>query len=437
MRLAVAMPSLEATAPQRLALDAVIERLVERGVDVEGFAEHDRVRQPAPCPLFHYLRMPERHHAAAFDTALYPLGRDASPYQGVYTLMERYPAVVWFLDSIAHHLAVGGIALMGDWAAYRELLDRAYDENGAPLAQTVASNWGTGAVFRRYDLVRAVAARQSRVLAAWPALAERIAARLQERSVEVIPLGLPREPRQQTPIEASAGIRSIAVMTVNESYATSAVRAAAAVLELDDRISVTVCLSEPIYKAEGRRVAEQLGVHQRVDWQLTTSPRQLARVASDRDMLVWLAEELQGGHRLLLLRGMGSGKMTVVPRCSLYDDLPEGAVAKLDLGRAVGPAVSALLRALNGDAALRRGLSAAGRAFAAGQAGPDGAAELLLEQLEAARAQSRLDEQQVAAPAWANAEQAIANAALPAAASPEVERHLRDVLRAHIPGPER
>ena len=177
MRIAVALPSLEANAPQRRAIDSMLAHMVDDGHGIEGFAEHDRSDESASFPIFHYLRMPERHVAEPFDTALYPLGRDASPYQGVFALMNRFPGVVWFLDPVVHHLALGGIALLEDWAAYRNLLDTAYGDTGAALAQTVAKNWGTGALFRRYDLVAAVAAAQHGVLAAWPSLATRVASR--------------------------------------------------------------------------------------------------------------------------------------------------------------------------------------------------------------------------------------------------------------------
>ncbi|MGD8328571.1 MAG: hypothetical protein PVJ49_03990 [Acidobacteriota bacterium] len=434
MRIAVAVPSLEAAAPQRRALDAMLGRMVEEGCDVEAFAEHDRTSDVAPFPIHHYLRLPERHVERAFDIALYPLGRDASPYQGVWALMHRFPGVVWFLDAVAHHLAVGGIALMGDWASYREMLDDAYGDTGAAVAQTVASNWGTGALFRRYDLVAAAARGQRCVLASWPALARRIESRLDDVPVGVAPLGVDAPSVVQAAAAGTADTGRIALMSVNESYATTAVRAAAAALELDDTHGVTLCLSEPIYKAEGKRVAEHLGVLERIDWRLTTSPGELAEIAATPDVLVWLAEELQGGHRVLLLDGMRAGKATVVPRCGLYDDLPDGAVARLDLGRTLPVAFAALLDALRADPALCCGLGAAGRAFAGEEPDAASAARTLIDHLDAAATGFTLREAPVSAPAWAAVRAGMLDATLPGAVAPVVERHIADLLP--TPGPK-
>ena len=346
------------------------------------------------------------HAEAPFATALYPLGRDATPYQGVFAAMRMFPGVAWFLDPVFHHLALGGIALMEDWAAYCDLLGRAYGPTGGAVAQTVASNWGTGALFRRYDLLEAVAAAQSRRMAAWPALAARLSPSPSGARIGVVPLGAtwagdiavdvtstaatdPASATSSRPGRASGAasprgkIRQLAIMTVNDSYATTAVRVASALLEALDGVTVKLCISEPIYKAEGLRVAQHKGIEERIHWELTTSPERLERVAATSDVLVWLAEELQGGHRLLLLRSMAAGKVTVIPRCGLYDDLPDGAAVRIDLGSSAAPTVAALLEELLADPELLDRLRAAGRRFAAASPGIDVAARALESELAA------------------------------------------------------
>ena len=127
MRLAVALPGLESAALDRRALEATLSALAASGVDVEGFAEHDRLDVgDLGFPVFHYLRLPERNGAAPFDQVLYPLGRDAAPYQAAFWLMVQCPGVVWLFDSVLHHLALGGYGLWGKWTQYRELLTAAY-----------------------------------------------------------------------------------------------------------------------------------------------------------------------------------------------------------------------------------------------------------------------------------------------------------------------
>jgi hypothetical protein len=472
MRVAVGMPSLEPGARLRCSIDAMVAHLAGAGIEVEGFGERDRCAEGGDPPVFHYLRMAERHRAAPFDVALYPLGRDATPYQGVLTAMSRFPGAVWFLDPIVHHLAVGGIALMEDWAGYRSLLDEAYGEAGAAIAQTVAWNWGTGALYRRYDLVAAVAASQAGVLAAWPALAAQISSRLGGRRVGVVPLGMLEgdELDGSSPedaswlaggsgvaapapapaaedggrgagagsrgVEKSAGIKSegrrlaVAVMTVNESHPATAVQAAAAAFEVDPAARVRLCMSEPIYKAEGLGAARRLGIDRRIGWELTTSPESMAGLAAESDVLLWLSPELQGGHRLLLIEGLAAGKLTVVPDGALYDDLPAGAVAKLDLGRALGPELAALLRATLAGGGLRDGLVENGRGFAAECPGTAAAAAALAAELDRLAAAGALQEMPVSRPVWERVDREIMDAASPGGASPAARQAIASRLHA-------
>ena len=282
MRIAAALPSLETGSPHRRSIDAMLEGLLAAGIEMEGFAEHDRLDQGDGFPVYHYLRMPERHRAAGFDLALYPIGRDAGPYQGVFALMNLYPGVAWIQDPSVHHLALGGIALLDNWTDYRAMLDAAYGRRGAAIAQTVASHWGTGALFRRYDLMAAVAGSQPGVLVAWPSLGERVASRLR-RPVGLAPLGVINPPtvtKWPAGEPAAGSLPPVAVMTVNESYAKTAVEAAGAVLEVSPETTVTLCLSEPIYRAAGLPAAQHLGIDDRIRFELTTSPRRLSEVAS-------------------------------------------------------------------------------------------------------------------------------------------------------------
>lgn len=424
MRIAVGLPSLASGVPQRQSIDAMLAALSEQGHDVEGFAEHDRIGDDPGFPTFHYLRLGERHGERPFDTALYPLGRDATPYQSVLVSMGQLPGMVWFLDPVVHHLVVGGVALLDDWAAYRRLLDDAYGAAGGAIAQTVASNWGTGALFRRYDLAAALTSGQRHVVAAWPALATRVSSRLEDRPVPVVPLGhVEREPTARVPQR----VRRVAIMTVNDSYATSAVRAAAAAVAVEG-VRVKICLSEPIYKAEGRRVARHLEIDECIDWELTTAPERLAAVAAESDVVAWLAEELQGGHRLLMLDCMAAGKATVVPRCALYDDVPDGAVARLDLGCSVGPTFGAILQALVDDNDLCRGLVENGRTFAMGRASVESATRQLEVQLEIA-ATTKLRRTSVSAPTWSKTREQIAGFSVPGGASAEVAESIEKVIR--------
>jgi hypothetical protein len=320
---------------------------------------------------------------------------------------------------------------MDDWAAYRRLLDAAYGDTGAAVAQTVASSWATGALFRHYDLVAVVAAAQHGVLAAWPALAARVSSRLEGRTVGVAPLAATGSMVSESSLsgDAPADLRRVAIMTVNESYPTTALRAAAVALDRNDGTRVRVCMSEAIFEAEGRSVARHLGIEERVDWELTASPQRLAEVAANNDVLLWLAEELQGGHRLLLLEGLHAGKLTLVPRCPLYDDLPAGAVVKLDLGHTLAPLLAGYLDAFDADSELRHALARNATSFARECPDTRRATQALVGELEALGGSSLLEEAPVSAPTWRVVGDQMTHAALPGGATETTRRRIAEALR--------
>ncbi len=123
MRVAITLPSIDPQALVAQQLDAVVRSLAER-LDVEVFVESTRLREGGlSAPAFHYLRFDERHAHRAFNTALYPLGRDFLPYEPSYLLAGRFAGVAWILDPAMHHMLLGGLGLLGRWDAYIEALE--------------------------------------------------------------------------------------------------------------------------------------------------------------------------------------------------------------------------------------------------------------------------------------------------------------------------
>jgi hypothetical protein len=110
-------------------------------------------------------------------------------------------------------------------------------------------------------------------------------------------------------------------------------------------------------------------------------------------------------------------KVTFVPRSPLYEDLPAGAVVKLELGTRLPPDFAALLRGLDQDVELRSGLLDCGAAYHDGCATVDDAVAILVAELErfAGAGPPRLAA--VSAPAWDKVTERLRDAALPAGAS--------------------
>jgi len=430
MRLAVALPGLESTALDRRALEATLSALADSGVDVEGFAEHDRLEVgDLGFPVFHYLRLPERNEAVPFDQVLYPLGRDAAPYQAAFWLMGQCPGVVWLLDSVLHHLALGGYGLWGKWTQYRELLTAAYGDIGPPVAHTVAGNWGTGALFRHYDLVAETTRRQRAVIASWPALAERIKSRTSGREIAVVELPL-IEPAERWESERSSSRRpsSVTIVSMTSSNPAACVAAAAGALQGEMTRRAILCTSTPTHMTGAAAAARRRGIDDRIEWVLDPSWGELAEVARRSELSIWLDEDLRAGERLLVLQGLAAGKTTVVPRSDLYTDLPEGVVAKIDLGHSVGPEVAGLMEAFASDPALEDGLREGARVFAGRVPRPGEAAQQIVNLLEQLPISDGLEMLDLSRPVLESLRQDMIEHVVPDGATAPTRRLLGDIL---------
>lgn len=438
MRIAVALPGLERDALDRRALESTLRALAESGVDIEGFAEHDRLEAgDLGFPVFHYLRMPERNDVSPFDQALYPLGRDAAPYQAAFWLMGQCPGVVWLFDSVLHHLALGGYALWGKWTQYRELLRAAYGDIGPAVALTVAGNWGTSDLFRHFDLVAEMTRRQHAVIASWPALADRTCGQVGGREVSVAPLPLVEgaEPWDSA-WPSPTGPNTVTIVSLTSSNPAACVMAAAGALQGEPNRRVVLCTSKPAHLMGAAAAARRRGINDRIDWVLDPSWVELADVARRAEMTIWLDEDLRAGERLLVLQGLAAGRPTIVPRSDLYADLPEGAVAKVDLGHSLGPEVAGFMDALVSDPALEEGLREGARAFARSSLDPTAAARQLSSLLEELPVSDGLEMLDLSGPTLEAVGRDMIEHVVPDGATVPTRRLLVDMLdeQAWIPG---
>jgi hypothetical protein len=412
-------------------LEETLFAMSRGGVDLEGFAEHDRLAEASPrFPVYHYLRMPERHREKAFDLALYPLGRDASPYQAAAWLMKQFPSVVWLFDSVLHHLALGGIGLMGRWRSYRFLLEEAYGESGAAIAQTVTQNWGTNSVFGRYDLIAEMTKGQSAVVASWPALAQRLRRRLPNQEIPVASLPLIDDPANWRGDDVSDAPGSLTVIvSLSSSNPAATVAAAAAVLGTDHPKNITFCTSTFAYANGAEDAARRQAIHDRIDWILDPSQELMTQITRRAGTVIWLDDDLRADGRALLMHGLAAGKMTLVPRSELYGDIPEGVVAKVDPGHSMGPEISAYMAALSSNTALRLGMQEAALDFAERAPNVERAAADLREILESLVNPAGLRMSPISERVWKALHQDLSTHVVPAAATVPTRRLLLETIR--------
>jgi hypothetical protein len=381
VRVAVTLPSIDRRALVARQLDAVVRALAER-VDIEVFVESTRLREgDLPAPAFHYLRFDERHRHEAFDTALYPLGRDFLPYEPSYLLAGRFAGVAWILDPAMHHMLVGGLALLGRWDAYIEALAATVPTLGARVAATVAAGWGTRALYDHYDPVaRAMSLRHRMMAATAP-----IAAGLQRQGVAVEHVELPIAAGVLgTPAKHGETPSVVAVISASSRWPLPLMSGLARLLEKRPDLSIRYVTPEIIHQVVAGPAAERAGLDGRIVWHLSPSPAELLRVTDGAEVVIAVAPEPVAYERGLLYRALAAGALTLVADAPHYDFLPRDIAPRLTPGRAVGDALFVTIDSLLDDPPLVAALRHAGRRLVA--AGPEATAIASTVEVELERA---------------------------------------------------
>lgn len=381
MRVAITLPSIDPEALVARQLDAVASALAER-VDVEVFVESTRLRHGGlPAPAFHYLRFDERHRHKAFDTALYPLGRDFLPYEPSYLLAGRLAGVAWILDPAMHHMLVGGLALLGRWDAYLEALETTIPEHGARVGAAVAGGWGTRALYDNHDPVARAMSKGHRMLAATAP----IAARLQRQGVAAERVELPIGAGiLGTPTGHSDAPSVVAVVSASSRWPLPLMSGLARLLAKRPELSIHYVTPEIIHQVVAGPAASQAGLDGRIDWHLSPSSAEHLEVTDSADIVIAVAPEPVAYERALLYRALAAGAVTLVADAPHYDFVPRHVAPRLAPGRAVGDALFFTVDSLLDDEALVDGLRQAGRRLVA--EGPEAASIASTLQAELERA---------------------------------------------------
>jgi hypothetical protein len=378
VRVAFSLPNLPPTAIERAQVEATVAALAER-VEVEIFTEAQRLREgELPAPAFHYLRMPERHAAAPFDAALHAVGRDFRPYEAAVLLARKLPSIVWFLDTMTHHVLVGGLAPFGRWDRYGAI-QREHSPAGAMVTSTIAAGWGTRAVFRTRDPLPAMLGRDNQLLAASTDVAAGIGG-----DVPIVPLptdiaALRRQARPRT------AVRTIAVIAPNLSWPGPELRALKAVLDVRPELKVRYHL---IKWFEGAVLgpAAALGVRDQIEWVIEDGIETRMAVADSGDAVVATTGDPTLNDRGLVMRAMAGGQVAVVMRAPAWESLPTGTLVVVEPGREREAGLRQTLLALAADGDLAAGIGRAA-AHQAGEISAPHTAGLLHDALTAASAQ--------------------------------------------------
>ncbi len=385
--------------------------LVSRRHEVEIFHAQDAVevaRLPSGASVHRAATLVDRHRQRPFDLAVYQLGNGRS-HDFIYDLLSRVPGLLVLHDLVLHHARAAQFLeseAVRAWRAspaslaakqtaepvldaWRDELEYAYPGRGERLHAVQLGTVGDLLPYG-YPLFR-IPVEASRAVAVHNRfMAEAIREEVPGVAVQCapmpmsridVPVGAARELRARLGFDEQHVVVGVFGLLTPEKRALSVARAVARVASADDRLRLLLVGPVPD-RARLDADLERLGVRGRTVVTGRVSLAELAAHIEAADVVAHLRYPTARETSAALLRVLAQRRPAIVSDLEHQAELPEGAVLRVDLADE-DAALTAALRRLAGDAALRRGLAEAAAAFVSRDHSPERVApawEGILEQ---------------------------------------------------------
>ncbi len=305
--------------------------------------------------------------ASEFDIAVYQMGN--SPAHGyIYKRALRAPGVVVLHELVLHHLVAWLTLNHGDRAGYVEAMREAYGEEGAVLAEREIL--GTDAL-NRFDYplserlirsARGVIAHSEYVAQAVLAIAPDMPVAMIPHEMPLLPLVNVRAAREKLRLSENArligsfGNLGPMKRTTVLLDAFRTVRA-----KMPEARLVLVGAASPNFDVEG--LLDVFGVRGAVDLPGHVPLADFQLYMAAMDVCVNLRYPTAGETSGAVLRMMAQSKAVIVSRTGWFAELPDDAVAKIDVDDVETEMLGVLLERLLRDEPLRAAMGQNARAY--------------------------------------------------------------------------
>jgi glycosyltransferase involved in cell wall biosynthesis len=343
-------------------------------------------------PVIEAGRLGERLAAGRYDAVLYQIGNDGRFHAGIYDLALRHPGVAVLHEVVLHHLVRHRTLGAGAPAAYVEALRYAYGRSGE-LAGRRALDSGVEVDPFAFPLFEELVDRSRAVLVHNAYCRERILRSRGAARIAVVPHHVSLAAPAGAALEAGAaraalGIAESDFVVASFGFVTPAKRVDV-ILEAFGRLRrslpgarlALVGEVEPRYDAAALAGAREPGV----SWIGRADLGVFLQWMAACDVAVNLRWPTGGETSGTLVRLLGMGKPVIASRAGAFAEIPAGCCALVDVGADEAEVLSALLRELAEQPALRREMGENARRLAAAwtiEASADGYARLLASCVE-------------------------------------------------------
>ncbi len=308
--------------------------------------------------------------AAGYDAILYQLG-NSREHAGIYQLLLRHPGIVVLHDGTLHHLVVDGTLHRGNTPAYLREMAYAHGAEGYDAAVQIVRGSGIFPFYRFPLIKRAVDAARG-VIVHSQAVRQAVLAARPDVPVHVIDhFSFPPVPafRTREAMLSALGWPSGALVVASFGQVTHGKRAER-VLEAFARFNAQIPHSRLLWVGDFapeydlRPEIRRLGLDNRVRLTGRVPAGGLADYLSHCDIAINLRYPTTGEASGAVMRLLAYGKPTLVSNAGWFRELPDGGVAKVEVGPGELQAIVDWLCRLSADRALYSRISVAAQEYA-------------------------------------------------------------------------
>ncbi len=307
--------------------------------------------------------------ASQYDAIIYQMGNSPA-HAYVYEALLRHPGVVVMHEFILHHLRIWMALNGGRRKEYLRLMERRYGEEGREAARRVMLGQFPEALFQ-YPLSDEVIERASGIIVHSRFMEGLVRQVRPDVPLSVVPMGVPLPPLiSRKEARARLGIDPALFLVTSVGHlnpykrVSATLRAFKALLmEAPNSLYLLVGSRSPNY--DPALQIEMLDLSDKVKSTGYVSQEDLPYYLAASDVCLNLRFPTAGETSASLLRIMGAGVPVLVSRTGSFEELPDDAAGKIDIGDIEEELLLEYLLLLARRPDLRAAMSEAARRYVA------------------------------------------------------------------------
>ncbi|MEO8289202.1 MAG: glycosyltransferase family 4 protein [Chloroflexota bacterium] len=321
--------------------------------------------------------------ASSYDSVVYQMGNSPA-HAYIYEALLKHPGVVVMHEFILHHLRIWMALNGGRRKEYVGLMERRYGEEGREAARRVMLGQFPEALFK-YPLSDEVIERASGIIVHSKYMEGLVRGVRPDVPLSVAPMGVPLPPLIPKDVaRARLGLDNDLFLVTSVGHlnpykrVSATLRAFKALLmEVPNSLYLLVGSKSPNY--DPTLQIEMLELSDKVKSTGYVSQEDLPYYLAASDVCLNLRFPTAGETSASLLRIMGAGVPVLVSRTGSFEELPDDAAGKIDIGDIEEELLLEYLLLLARRPDLRAAMSEAARRYVAEQHTLEGAARGYLE----------------------------------------------------------